>query len=81
MSRKILLVREKLLNMYVERERVIDSVLASLVAGEPALLVGPPGTAKTAVIESLSRLIRAKYFYYLLTRFTEPDENPRPYRH
>ena len=71
---KILIVREKLLSMYVERERVIDSVLASLLSGEPAVLVGPPGTAKTGIIESLSRLVRARYFYYLLTRFTEPDE-------
>jgi MoxR-like ATPase len=45
-----------------------------LVSGEPVILVGEPGTAKTALIESLSKLISAKYFYYLLTRFTEPDE-------
>jgi MoxR-like ATPase len=60
--------------MFVGREQEIDAVVASLISGEPAILVGPPGTAKTALVEALARLVNARYFYYLLTRFTEPDE-------
>ncbi len=71
---KLLEVREKLLERFVQREQVIDCVLAGLVSGEPVILVGPPGTAKTAIIEALSRMVDARYFYYLLTKFTEPDE-------
>jgi len=52
----------------------VIAVLAGLISSEPVILVGEPGTAKTALIETLSKLINAKYFYYLLTRFTEPDE-------
>jgi MoxR-like ATPase len=60
--------------LFVGRENEITAILASLVSGEPVILVGEPGTAKTALIETLSKLINAKYFYYLLTKFTEPDE-------
>ena len=38
------------------------------------LIVGPPGTAKSALVRHLSRLIDARYFEYLLTRFSEPSE-------
>jgi MoxR-like ATPase len=38
------------------------------------LLVGPPGTAKSALVRHLSRLVDARYFEYLLTRFSEPNE-------
>src|SRR5207237_6224842 len=41
---------------------------------EHMLLVGPPGTAKSALVRLFSRLIDARYFEYLLTRFTEPNE-------
>jgi MoxR-like ATPase len=67
-------IKTQLNSLFVGRESETIAVLAGLIAGEPVILVGEPGTAKTALIESLSKLINAKYFYYLLTRFTEPDE-------
>jgi MoxR-like ATPase len=70
----ILQIKTQLSNIFVGRENEIIATLAGLVSGEPVILVGEPGTAKTALIEALSRLINARYFYYLLTRFTEPDE-------
>ncbi|MEM0139738.1 MAG: AAA family ATPase [Ferroplasma sp.] len=71
---KIIEVRNYLDNTFVGREEVIKGVLAGLISGEPTLLIGPPGTAKTSIIDTMSRLINAKYFYYLLTKFTEPEE-------
>ncbi len=66
---------KRILNeLFVERDKEITALLAGLVSGEPVILVGPPGTGKTRLIEYLSKLTRSKYFYYLLTRFTEPDE-------
>jgi MoxR-like ATPase len=61
-------------DLFVGRDFEIDAVIVSLISGEPSILVGPPGTAKTAMVEALAKLVNARYFYYLLTRFTEPDE-------
>jgi len=68
------MIKTQLTNLFTGRENEIVAILAGLISGEPVILVGEPGTAKTALIEALSKLINAKYFYYLLTRFTEPDE-------
>ncbi|RLI89559.1 MAG: AAA family ATPase [Archaeoglobales archaeon] len=64
----------RLADCFVQREAEITAVLSGLLAGEPVILVGEVGTAKTALIEKMAQLIDARYFYYLLTRFTEPDE-------
>ncbi|WMT53171.1 AAA family ATPase [Ferroplasma acidiphilum] len=71
---KIFEVKNYLTDTFVGREDVINGVLAGLISGEPTLLVGPPGTAKTSIIDTMSKLINARYFYYLLTKFTEPEE-------
>ena len=59
---------------FLGKEEVIRLLLISVVAGEHAVLIGPPGTAKSALIRLFSRLLQANYFEYLLTRFTEPNE-------
>src|SRR6476659_7840235 len=59
---------------FLGKDEVIRLLLIAVVAGEHAVLVGPPGTAKSALIRMFARLIHANYFEYLLTRFTEPNE-------
>ncbi len=59
---------------YLDKGELIRLLLVTLVAGEHMLIVGPPGTAKSALVRHLSRLIDARYFEYLLTRFSEPNE-------
>lgn len=59
---------------FIGKDEVIRLLLVSVVAGEHAVLIGPPGTAKSALIRSLAKLMQARYFEYLLTRFTEPNE-------
>jgi MoxR-like ATPase len=59
---------------FLGKDEVIRLLLIAIVAGEHAVLVGPPGTAKSALVRTFSRLIDARYFEYLLTRFTEPNE-------
>ncbi|MEM4562492.1 MAG: AAA family ATPase [Thermofilum sp.] len=73
-TRPILDLCNYLTTVFVGREREVVAVLAGLASGEPVFLCGPPGTAKTALVEEMSKCLNAKYFYYLLTRFTEPDE-------
>src|SRR6476620_2533828 len=59
---------------YLDKSELIRMLLVTLVAGEHMLIVGPPGTAKSALVRHLARLVDARYFEYLLTRFSEPNE-------
>jgi len=59
---------------FLGKDEVIRLLLIATMAGEHAVLIGPPGTAKSALIRMFARLIHANYFEYLLTRFTEPNE-------
>jgi MoxR-like ATPase len=59
---------------FVARDEVIDLLGLAVVCHEHLLLVGPPGTAKTELVNRFSDLVRAKRFHYQLTRFTEPTE-------
>ena len=61
-------------NQFLDKQEIIRLMLVSAIAGEHMVIVGPPGTAKSAMIDMFARLIDAKYFEYLLTRFTEPNE-------
>src|SRR5580698_3197893 len=59
---------------FVGKDEVIDLLGVSLVAGEHLFILGPPGTAKSALVQQLARRIDGRVFDYLLTRFTEPNE-------
>jgi len=61
--------------LFPGREEQVEAITLGLATGLPVFLMSPPGTAKTKMIDTLSNLIsNANYFYYLLTRYTEPDE-------
>ena len=59
---------------YVGKDEVVDLLGICLVAGENLFLLGPPGTAKSAIVRSLASRLDGRVFDYLLTRFTEPSE-------
>jgi len=60
---------------FIGKDEIIDLLGISLIANENAFLLGPPGTAKSAIVRMLSDCIAdGKNFEYLLTRFTEPNE-------
>lgn len=60
---------------FVGKNEIIDLLGVCLIANENAFLLGPPGTAKSAIVRTLSDcIIDGKNFEYLLTRFTEPNE-------
>jgi len=60
---------------FVGKTEIIDLLGIGLIARENAFLLGPPGTAKSAIIRLLAQSIEGgKNFEYLLTRFTEPNE-------
>ena len=59
---------------FVGKDEIVDLLGICLVAGENLFLLGPPGTAKSAVVQELARRLDGRVFDYLLTRFTEPNE-------
>src|SRR5438874_757241 len=61
-------------SQFLDKQEIIRLMTISAIAGEHMVIVGPPGTAKSAMIDMFARLIDARYFEYLLTRFTEPNE-------
>ena len=69
--------RAHLARSFVGREEAIEIALLCAVAQEPLLLLGPPGTGKSALsrrlIESLS-IPQSAHFEYTLTSFSEPSE-------
>jgi MoxR-like ATPase len=68
------MVSQKLETSFLGKSETVRLMLVASVAGEHMLLIGPPGTAKSAVIRMFAKLVDARYFEYLLTRFTEPNE-------
>src|SRR5438445_2419012 len=64
----------KLKERFVGRDEVVDLIALAVVAGEHLFLYGPPGTAKSALIRRFATAVRGRYFEYLLTRFSEPNE-------
>lgn len=67
-------VVEPLKRLFVGRDEVVELIALAVVAGEHLFLHGPPGTAKSALIRQFAEATRGRYFEYLLTRFSEPNE-------
>ncbi len=59
---------------FVGRHEEALIITLALVSGEHAVLIGEPGTAKSAMVRRASELLEARFFKYLLTKFTEPGE-------
>src|SRR5262249_6135353 len=59
---------------FVGKDEIVDLMGVCLIGGENLFLLGPPGTAKSALVHELARRLDGKVFDYLLTRFTEPNE-------
>jgi len=74
-TKKLRTILEEIKNIFVGKDEVIDLLGIGLLARENVFLLGPPGTAKSAIVKQLSsHVIGGINFDYLLTRFTEPNE-------
>lgn len=72
-------VREHLVTAFPEREQAIDNILTAAVAGEHVLMVGPPGTGKSALAREFARCIGGTFYEYLFSKFTTPEEFLGPF--
>lgn len=74
-QKKLQALRNELNDAYLERNAIIDGLLAALLAGQNAVLYGPPGTGKSALLRSLCGAIAgADYFQRLLQKAMPPEE-------
>jgi len=75
MSAKFKTIMAEIASIFLEREDQILAIMRACLAGEHVLLLGPPGTAKSAtVVELMRRITGANYFETLLTKFSAPEE-------
>lgn len=65
---------DRLSEQFVGRRALLELIMLGLVSREHVLLIGPPGTGKSAAVQAVASAVDAVTFEYLLGRFTEPSE-------
>ncbi len=66
---------EREMNMfYLERENEVRGLVIGLLTKQHVLLLGPPGTGKSALTNDLCKRIQGDYFQWLMSRFSPPEE-------
>ncbi len=74
LAHKIQDAAKQLEHQFLGKEETVRLLFVAALAGEHMVMIGPPGTAKSALVRAFAEMFDAKYFEYLLTRFTEPNE-------
>ncbi len=68
-------IRQALNAKYFERENVVEGILVALLSRQHMLMIGPAGTAKSALSVEVAEIVQGTtYFQWLLTRFSTPEE-------
>lgn len=67
-------LKSELKKVVLDQDELIDNLLITIIANGHLLIEGPPGTAKTRLVESLSKLLNADYKRVQFTIATEPSE-------
>lgn len=62
-------------NLFVERDELIKIMQLAIATGTNLLMLGPPGTAKSAITYELcGRIENANYFQWMLNKTSDPSE-------
>ena len=65
---------DELQAQFVSRRAMLELLILGMIAREHVLLIGPPGTGKSAAVQAVAASLEVKSFEYLIGRFTEPSE-------
>ncbi|MEU8710025.1 AAA family ATPase [Streptomyces sp. NPDC048565] len=72
-AQRLRAITGELSGLFYERDDVIRTLTVAMLAGQHALLLGPPGTAKSELARELTgRVEQANYWEILLSKFTAP---------
>lgn len=72
---KIAQIRDELAAVVLDRSDLIEGLFLGLLTGRHVLFAGPPGTAKSMLVDEFGRRLQGgRCFSYLMTKFTKPDE-------
>lgn len=72
---KLTEIKDALNAKYFEREKEVEAILIALISRQHMLMIGPPGTGKSALAADISKIVSGmKHFQWLLTRFSTPEE-------
>lgn len=62
-------------NLFVERDELVKLMQLAITTGTNLLMLGPPGTAKSAITYELcGRIENANYFQWMLNKTSDPSE-------
>lgn len=77
---KLTMIKRELNDLFMERDNVIDCMMYALVSGQSLLMLGNPGTAKSAITyEMCNRIENGQYFQWMLNKTSDPSELLGPY--
>lgn len=72
---KIDSIKRNLNDYFIERQDIIDGIFLAIMTGKHMLLIGPPGVAKSYVLQAICEHIKGiTYWEYLLTPSTKEEE-------
>ena len=73
--KKLAEIRQALNEKFFERDKEVEGILVALLSRQHMLMIGPAGTAKSALSVELAKIVKGtEYFQWLLTRFSTPEE-------
>lgn len=64
---------------FPERRNEVKALMLGLITRQHVLLLGPPGTAKSALTRTFCTALGGRYFEYLMGKFTQPEAVLGPY--
>ena len=67
-------LRNYLESVIIGHTDAINALLLALIAREHVVMIGPPGTAKTFLVNAVADALNAPRYMYLMTKYSIPDE-------